>query len=250
MSDEPKVDPACQVCGRRLLPGERPTLYLTRDGAEASVCELCRPRAEAAGWLLPHEAEARGGVGRERRRSRGQMLGGLLSRLPASVNGESQPEPAAGEEREVARTRGRRPAHPRPAPEPRIERAAPSTDGGTSVADALLSFNASNHRRTVAGLTRTLGPPRATALAVQASNGKPGARLTVAWELTWYQWEVSAGPQGTEVRESGKGETIDQLRAADRTWNLLVASDGILEQRVAPVSEGEPGEPAEGGEAQ
>ena len=40
------------------------------------------------------------------------------------------------------------------------------------------------------------------------------------------------------MRESGKGETIDQLRAADRTWNLLVAADGTLEQRsVAPVAD-------------
>ena len=91
---------------------------------------------------------------------------------------------------------------------------------------------------TVAGLSRTLGPPRATALAIRTPSGSPGARLTVAWELTWYQWEVGPGEAGPEVRESGKGETIDQLRAADRSWNLLVASDGTLEQRVAPVAEG------------
>ena len=92
MSAETATESSCQVCGRGLLPGERPTRYLTRDGAEATVCELCRPRAEAAGWLLPEEAAARGGVGRERRRPRGQMLGGLLGRLPAQANGEEAAE--------------------------------------------------------------------------------------------------------------------------------------------------------------
>ena len=39
------------------------------------------------------------------------------------------------------------------------------------------------------------------------------AASTVAWEITWYQWEVGLGEMGPEVRESGKGDTIDQLRA-------------------------------------
>lgn len=229
MSDEPRVDPSCQVCERRLLPGERPTEYLTRDGSHALVCELCRPRAEAAGWLRPHEAEARGGVGRERRRPRGQMLGGLLGRLPAGGNGASEDDAAAPVSR---RRRGAAASGPIAATAGSPARTGDDAEG-TSVSEALYAFNASNHRRTVAGLTRTLGPPRASGLAVRASNGHPGARLTVAWELTWYQWEVGPGPRGPEVRESGKGETIDQLRAADRTWNLLVGSDGTLEQRVA-----------------
>ena len=70
-----------------------------------------------------------------------------------------------------------------------------------------------------AGRSALPGRPRSRS---GVRTGNPGARLTVAWELTWYQWEVGPGPGGPEVRESGKGETIDQLRAADRTWNLLV----------------------------
>jgi len=255
VNDEAETDPSCQVCGRRLLPGERPTSYVTRDGAQAVVCELCKPRAEAAGWLLPEEAEALGGMGRERRRPRGQMLGGLLARLPTAANGEdttgeegarSNPEPRGGARRaprapRSARERTRAGAasneeatvRPQPAPvaAPAKPAAAGGDSSGTTIPEALAAFNASNHRRTVAGLTRTLGPPRASGLAVRAASGYPGARLTVAWELTWYQWEVGPGPGGPEVRESGKGDTIDQLRAADRTWNLLVDSDGTLEQR-------------------
>lgn len=242
MSDEPYVDPSCAVCGRRLLPGERPTDYVTRDGATAIVCELCRPRAEAAGWLRPDEAAARGGAGRERRRPRGQMLGGLLARLPASGNGEAAPSPdgSASEARGTRRTAG----SPRTGSAETVDPPAiPLNTGdssGTTLPEAIAAFNASNHRRTVAGLSRTLGPPRASGLAVRASSGYPGARVTVAWELTWYQWEIGPGPRGPEVRESGKGETISQLRAADRTWNLLVDSDGTLQQRS--VTRGEAGE--------
>ena len=243
MNEEAKPDPSCQVCGRRLLPGERPTEYVTRDGAEAVVCELCKPRAEAAGWLRPDEADAaRGGGGRERRRPRGQMLGGLLSRLPAATNGEARPNRADSEQTEA-------PRRARPGRQRQSGSAAnvpvgqtPGDSSGTTLPEALQAFNASNHRRTVAGLTRTLGAPRASGLAVRTKGGSPGARLTVAWELTWYQWEIGPGPRGPEVRESGKGETISQLRAADRTWNLLVDSDGTLERRAVTPPPAEPTE--------
>lgn len=241
MSDETKVDPACAVCGRRLLPGERPTAYVTRDGVEAVVCELCKARAEAAGWLRPDEADAlrAAGTGRERSRPRGQMLSGLLARLPAPPNGEEEAAPARSRRR-PPREEGRRgveEGEERKAAEPAV---AAGEVPGTTIAQALAAFNASDHRRTVAGLTRTLGPPRATAIAVRAKSGYPGVRLTVAWELTWYQWEVGPGPGGLEVRESGKGETIDQLRSTDRRWNLMVDSDGTLHQRSATAPATDP----------
>ena len=269
MIEAGSYETSCSVCGRGLLPGERPTQYVTRDNARATVCELCRPRAEAAGWLTPEEAQAQGGMSRERRRSRGQVLSGLLARLPAAAEGRGaetgargvahgggadtdggpsgraagagaagqprerrpprRPAPAAEAEAEPAPAAG-----PASAEEALSERVAPAEPPATSVPEALAAFNASDHRRTVAGLTRTLGLPRATGLAIRTSRGYPGARITVAWEITWYQWEVGPGPDGPEVRESGKGETIDQLRAADRSWNLMADTDGTLEQRLAP----------------
>ena len=240
MSTEETPDPSCEVCGRRLLPGERATSYVTRDRTVAGVCELCKPRAEAAGWMLPEEADATsaGGGGRERRRPRGQMLGGLLARLPAAANGEQSDAGHEAEAAELTRASPGAARRPRPARPRRIGSGAlrvgpPATAPASALPEALLAFNASDHRRTVAGLTRTLGAPRATASRSAPSGGYPGARLTVAWELTWYQWEVGPGPRGPEVRESGKGETIDQLGAADRTWNLMVDTDGTLEKRSA-----------------
>jgi len=233
MYDENRPDPACAVCGRRLLPGERPITFLTRDGEAVEVCELCKARAEAAGWLRPDEAAAAGGAasGRDRRRSRGaQVFGGFLARRQ---EGQEDPEEPRLDDPPPPRppAAGRRP-EPEPEPEP------PPT--GTTVADAVYAFNHSDHRRTVAGLTRTLGAPRATAL-LRTGNGEGDVvRLTIAWEITWYQWEVSVSGRDREVRESGKGDTIDQLGTADRAWNLMAAADGTLEERASattPVEE-------------
>lgn len=243
MSAEENVDLACAVCERRLLPGERPFPFLTRDGDEILVCELCRPRAEAAGWLTPEEAAASGGVtaGRERRRSRSaQVLGGLLARRQAPVAedpGEPEPPPRRVRESVAAEPDPGPDPGPDPDPDPDPEPVAPGT---TTVADAIYAFNHSDHRRTVAGLTRTLGAPRATAV-LRKGNGEDVIRLTIAWEITWYQWDVTAGGRGHEVREARKGETIDQLSAGDRAWNLMAATDGTLEEKASvetPVEEG------------
>jgi hypothetical protein len=91
---------------------------------------------------------------------------------------------------------------------------------------AVARFNSSEAGRTVAGLTRTLGVPRAS---VGASAGAPGeVRVTVAWELSWYQWGVDVGDELRPVFELGKGGELDQLDAAARQWNAVVAADGKL----------------------
>jgi hypothetical protein len=231
MHGEPESDPGCDVCGRRLLPGERAIEFVTRDGELIAVCELCKPRAEAAGWLRPEDMEAAAAPGgRERRRGRGGgVLGGLLSSWRLPERGEE------GADRVAAKREPEEAEEPRRAPA-----VAPDPEPiGTTVADAVAAFNNSDHRRTVAGLTRTLGPPRATAL-VRKGNGVETVRLTIAWEITWYQWEVAPSGRSHEVRESGKGDTIDQLGSADRSWNLMVAVDGTLEEKASattPVEE-------------
>jgi hypothetical protein len=91
----------------------------------------------------------------------------------------------------------------------------------TAVADnfqvAVARFNASEEVRTVAGLTRTLGEPRVSIGA--AAGSAAAARITVAWELTWYQWIVAAGEEERPIVELGKGTEIAELDAAARQWN-------------------------------
>ncbi|HVY78218.1 MAG TPA: hypothetical protein VG898_06910 [Solirubrobacterales bacterium] len=89
---------------------------------------------------------------------------------------------------------------------------------------AVASFNASAAARVVAGLTRSLGRPRASVGA--AAGSATGVRVTVAWELCWYQWSVDTVDGA--VREVGKGEAVAQLDSSARHWNAAVTKGGVL----------------------
>jgi hypothetical protein len=82
---------------------------------------------------------------------------------------------------------------------------------------AVTRFNASEAARTVAGLTRTLGEPRVSIGA--AAGTAEAARITVAWELTWYQWAVASGERERPIAELARGTELDQLDASARQWN-------------------------------
>jgi len=112
---------------------------------------------------------------------------------------------------------------------PRVE-----LGGLTPFQRAVVRFNGSDAGRSVAVLCRTLGTPRAS---VGASAGAPGeVRVTIAWELSWYQWGVDVGDELRPVFELGKGGEIDQLDAAARQWNALVAEDGRLRLARSPAA--------------
>ncbi|HEX7244453.1 MAG TPA: hypothetical protein VF245_02675 [Solirubrobacterales bacterium] len=85
-------------------------------------------------------------------------------------------------------------------------------------------FNASAAARVVSGLTRSLGQPRASVGA--AASSPTQVRITVAWELCWYQWSVDAA-DGT-VHEIGRGEAVEQLDSSARHWNAEVGERGGL----------------------
>lgn len=232
MSEETTAaDSTCAICGRTLLMGERSSRFVDPEGKEVTVCELCKPRAEAGGWLRPGESRPRSGEGR--RRQRGQFLGGLRRRVEREQGRQRSGE--RGEKDGASDVRRARPGRERPPAKSRGPDAGESVPAGRAVGpdldEALAAFNASEQRRTVAGLTRSLGTPRATGLAIRTAQGANGARLTVVWELAWYQWVVGPGERGPEIREAGKGETVDQLRAADRNWNLEVDRDGSLRRK-------------------
>jgi hypothetical protein len=95
---------------------------------------------------------------------------------------------------------------------------------------AVERFNGSEETRKVAGLIRSLGEPRA---AVRADAGRQLALVTVAWELSWYQWEVSGDGDGEPVREVAKGDEVTELGEGERTWNAAVAEDGKLRLKSA-----------------
>jgi hypothetical protein len=103
-------------------------------------------------------------------------------------------------------------------------------------ARAIARFNMSDAARTVAGLTRTLGEPW---VSVGASAGSPSeVRITVAWELSWYQWGVDLGDESRPVFPLDKGSEIGQLDGSARQWNATAANGQIL--LGAPAADREP----------
>jgi hypothetical protein len=89
-----------------------------------------------------------------------------------------------------------------------------------------MRFNASEAGRTVSGLVRTLGMPSAS---VGASAGATNeVRVTVAWELSWYQWGVDVSDAMRPVVALGKGSEIDQLDPAARQWNASALEGGRI----------------------
>lgn len=124
---------------------------------------------------------------------------------------------------------GRRPApEATESPRGRLERAA-------------LRFNGSDAARTVAGLTRTLGDPR---VSIGSAAGSPSeVRITVAWELCWYQWGVDLGDELRPVFQLGKGEEIDELDGSARQWNARAGESGQIVLGVERRQQSRDGEP-------
>ncbi|HZO06439.1 MAG TPA: hypothetical protein VFB52_08630 [Solirubrobacterales bacterium] len=100
------------------------------------------------------------------------------------------------------------------------------THGLTPFERAVLRFNTSDARHTVEGLSRTLG--EATVSVGAAAGAADEIRITVAWELTWYQWGVDLGDESREVYERAQGKLIGQLDAAARQWNASLVEGGRI----------------------
>ena len=97
---------------------------------------------------------------------------------------------------------------------------------GSQLERAVVRFNESPAGRTAAGLTRSLGRPTVSVGAAAGSSGD--VRITVAWELCWYQWGVDLGDEQGRVFEIGKGEDLEQLDRSARQWNASVGEGGQL----------------------
>lgn len=226
----------CGVCGRSMLAGERTRTYVSRDHESHEVCDLCVVRAENAGWVPAELAgtaapdPGRRGVGRMRR-----AINKARERAPsrprrsseeADADGEQdQSEGAGGARRKrAAAKRGGEEAPAQAASRPRRHSVPQRPE--RRIRRGFESFNASPHRKTVSGLIRSLGVPAVSAVSPDDSPGE--VRITVAWELSWYQWEVDLTSDGLPVRELGHGNELSELDERDREWNAHAAEDGEL----------------------
>jgi hypothetical protein len=221
-------DETCAVCGRTILAGEQVRAYRSPDGPRA-VCELCCARAERLGWRSEEDGRADEPFDTASGASAIGRLASVLRRRPRRPT----PEPAAPDAPEPSRD----PA----APGRRTERAAPEPFAASPFERAVQRFNASQAARTVAGLARTLGNPW---VSVGASAGSPSEiRVTVAWELSWYQWGIDLSDELRPVFELDKGLELDQLDAAARQWNASTLADGriaLAAPRQGSATDGEP----------
>jgi hypothetical protein len=240
---------ACDVCGRTLLRGERAETYVN-GGDRHTVCELCTSRALHGGWVregeLPDYGDASTRV--DRRRS-------LLSRLRArreAVPRPSEPEyeyefeDADQEPVDALEAPPRQPAPrpapapraatPRPAPapaprsdqrqrEPRHVRAVP-TSNEQRVQSAIECFNGSEHPRTVAGISRSLGLPEVAVLPSGAQSAQVG--IVIAWELCWYRYELDLSDEVPAVRVATQGYELDELSPEERRANAAADQHGRL----------------------
>jgi hypothetical protein len=106
-------------------------------------------------------------------------------------------------------------------------------DGLTPFELAAARFNASDAGRTVSGLVRTLGDPRVSVGA--AAGTADEVRVTVAWELSWYQWGVDLGDEGRPVQVLAKGREISEIDSAARQWNAAATADGQIVVTPRPL---------------
>jgi len=217
-----------------LLRGENADVFL-HGGQRRMVCELCTPRAAHEGWIREGLDDARV---RDRgdRRSR-SLLGRLRTRL-SEVPQPAEEAPAPGEEPVYEEAPPLEPVHEAPPPvvqpeEPVYEEAPPArnvhavpTNADLKIARAVELFNLSEHPRTVSGVARSLGAP---VVAVRPSQTEGSVvMIVVAWELSWYRYEVDLGNEAAGVRVTEQGSELGELDQEDQTANAAADEAGRL----------------------
>jgi hypothetical protein len=237
----------CDVCGRTLLRGERSEVYIA-GGARREVCELCKPRALHEGWLREGTVPTYDGSEAPSRR-RGTFLSRLRRRReregPAEAfediapftdpDPDPAPDPRAPEAPSESRAAPRRRAREtagelrkraaESAREPRHVRAVPM-GAGQKMASAMQLFNGSEHRRTVAGVARSLGAPTISVHPNEVHQSV--VEIVASWELCWYRYEVDLSDEEPVVRVAAQGYELDELSPPEREPNASYDEHGAL----------------------
>ncbi|MBV8066283.1 MAG: hypothetical protein JOY72_04305 [Actinobacteria bacterium] len=192
----------CAVCERTLLLGERSVRFAPEEGAElVHVCPLCQETAIEHGWIKEGTPTQPTIAGDRRRRRRGlvEFLG--LSRADESIA----------------------------PPEPILRRLSNEEIALLEAADL---FNASTYRRTVGGIAKSLGEARASIVPLSGVSGE--LAVTVAWDLSWYQYRVT--PESAQpVRLERRGHELEELETSFKDWNTRVEDEGRLVPDIARI---------------
>src|SRR5918995_1250243 len=101
-----------------------------------------------------------------------------------------------------------------------------------AIVEAADLFNVSPFRRTIQGVARSLGEPQASILPLSGVSGE--MIITVAWEISWYQYRVS--PDAAQaVRLAERGHDLGDIEPRFREWNAQLTEDGRLMPDIARV---------------
>jgi len=190
----------CAVCERTLLMGERATRF-SPDGHDfVDVCPLCQETALGHGWVK--EGSPTTPVLPSDRRRRRPTLARLLNPRSGVA-----PEPVVSD--------------------PILRRLSEPELAMVEAADL---FNASDYRRSVDGIAKSLGPPKASIVRLSGTSGD--LVITVAWDISWYQYRVS--PDAAQpVRLAGRGYDPSELESSFTGWNARLDEGG----RIVPSIE-------------
>ncbi len=231
-------DVACDVCGRRLLRGELPDVFLA-GGRRRTVCELCAPRAAHEGWLREADRHSVSLAPSRSRRGRNLLERLRPQREPISASSAEDfvaegivIAPAVeGLESESYDFLGAIAGAPQESSGASSvtsseELAVVLTSGEVKVERALEVFNAGEFPRRVAGVARSLGEP-SVAVRPVADSGSMVA-IVVAWELCWYRYEVDLGNEAAGVRVAAQGTELAELAEEDRLVNATADERGEL----------------------
>ena len=164
------------------------------------VCPLCQETAVEYGWIK--EGSPTSPVVSDRRRRRS-----WLSSLFAT--GKPAVEPVADE--------------------PILRRLSEPELAMVEAADL---FNESAFRRTIAGIAKSLGEPKASIVPLSGTSNE--VILTVAWEISWYQYRVT--PDSAQpVRLAERGHEPRELDPNFTSWNAKLTGDGRISPDIARV---------------
>jgi hypothetical protein len=192
----------CAICERTLLVGERAVRYAPDGENFVDVCPLCQDVAVEEGWLK-EGSPTTPVVPAERRRKRLSLSSIFEPKRPA------EPETVA--------------------PEPILRRLS---EPELAMVDAADLFNASAFRRTISGVAKSLGPPKVGILPLSGVNAE--VVVTVAWDISWYQYRVT--PDSAQpVRLEGRGHELTELEDSYKVWNGHLSEDGRLVPDLARV---------------
>jgi hypothetical protein len=101
-----------------------------------------------------------------------------------------------------------------------------------AMVEAAELFNESDFRRTIAGIAKSLGEPKASIVPLSGTSSE--VVLSVAWDISWYQYRVS--PESAQpVRLAERGHDPGELESMFTSWNAKLTRDGRIAPDISPV---------------